>query len=862
MVAAVEGMSQEELVSELTALRAELDRRAADEPKGRKLLQELELHQQELEAQNRELRRAQQQLEDSRNRYAELYDFAPVGYCTLDGGGVIEELNLTAGAMLGYDRGWLVGTPLSVALPPDQRPGFFTFLADCATRGGEAVLEATFAGRPGAPGMVQLVATPRRGPEGAARGYLMAITDIAERKVLEARLRFLADVSELVGSRTDLEGTLANVARLAVPFLADVCFVDLLDERGEIRRLDAVLSEVPAPADLGETLKRASLADSRSPQARVIDSSHPVLFPALAALAAELGHEHPLVFALGSAGVTSLMVVPLVARGQTLGALTFGTCRAGRPYATADLAFAQELARRAAMGVDNARLLAVHQRNTRAREDLLSVVSHDLKAPLTVIQLSIASVLRGRTEAADRRLHGRRELRRIHQASERMTVLINDLLDAATIEAGRFAVDAGRAQVRPLLVDAVEQLAPVAAAKKVSLELDCGECPDVVADGGRIQQVLANLIGNAIKFTPGGGTVTVGAEPAADFVRVWVRDTGPGIAPEDAEHVFDRFWKAKRGLRTGSGLGLFIAQGIVAAHGGRIWVDTQPPPGSEFSFTLPVASADTAWVRAPLISVLHGEAPAGAPRAGEPPGHGLEPAGRKPTRSWLDREHLDIVAHELRSAAMSVQLQLEKLSSPHAEALRAGQAECLKRATAALARLNVAIETTLQQAMLDYGALRPLARPFDVVEVATVLAELFRPMAERKEISVRISADRNSRRRLESDPDLVRLMLTQLLLNALRRSPRGVVELSVADRRAEWRIAVRDSGPLLSDSARIEAFEVSPGAGPGLALVRNLALALGGHVDVASVRSRGSSFSFTLPAKFPAPSRGPAGRAR
>ncbi len=839
-------MSREQLARELASLRAQLSDRS--EPSHR-LLDELKLHQAELEAQNVQLRRAQEELEQSRNRYAELYDFAPVGYCTLDAAGVIEEVNLTAAAMLGYDRGPLVGAPLGLMLPAAQRQRFQAFLAQRRAEATEGTLEVTLAGRPGAALAAQLVVTPRRPVAGGpGSGFLVALIDIRPLKQLEARLRFLADVSELVGSGIELEGTLGRVSALAVPFLADLCFVDLLDEAGTISRLEPAFADPSRSAVLGPGLRAAATGEPGTPQTRAITSCVGRLYPALAQLGQELGPGHPLAEVLASAGAHSMMVVPLMTRGRTLGALTFATCDAARRYDLSDLAFAEEIARRAAMSLDNARLLARQQRDTRAREDLLAVVSHDLKTPLSVIAMSIGSAMRGFTEANDRRQSGRRDLSRALRATERMAVLINDLLDAASIDAGQFAVDAGRMPLPALVTDAVELFVPLASAKDVSLSATCGEVAEVLGDPGRVQQVLANLLGNAIKFTPPGGAISVGADPAGDYVRVWVRDSGPGIPAAQAVHVFDRFWKAERSRRGGSGLGLFIARGIVAAHGGRIWVEQAAAGGSCFSFTLAraAATAPPAHVGA-AVEALGGSMAKHAYAAGELARPLRAPVRRGPARTWLDLEYLGLASHELREPATAIALQLDRLACGRDGTLSRAQGLTVRRLTGAVGRLNAAIEMVLQQALLDHGLLRPLARPFQPAEVAAGLADTLRPFAHRKELELRLSLAGSAARTLDSDPELVKVMLEQLLLNAIRRSSRGVVEVSVASASSGWRFAVNDPGPTLAGEALRAAFDVSGAAGPGLALVRDLSVALGGKTEVASMREYGTTFAVLLP---------------
>ncbi|MFW6078682.1 MAG: ATP-binding protein [Gemmatimonadota bacterium] len=223
---------------------------------------------------------------------------------------------------------------------------------------------------------------------------------------------------------------------------------------------------------------------------------------------------------------------------------------------------------------------------TRARDDVLSIVAHDLRNPLGTI--AGAAELLGMDLAEDERA---RQLAIIQRTIERMDRLIQDLLDVARMEAGRFEVTPSAEDVGPLLAEAVESARAAATARGVRLEREMPDrLPRVMADHGEIMRVLSNLIGNAIKFADEGGRVTVRAEPepADRFIRISVSDTGPGIPPDQLSHLFERFWKARRKGGTGAGLGLAIARGIVEAHGGRIGVESEPGVGSTFHFTLPV----------------------------------------------------------------------------------------------------------------------------------------------------------------------------------------------------------------------------------------------------------------------------------
>jgi signal transduction histidine kinase len=283
----------------------------------------------------------------------------------------------------------------------------------------------------------------------------------------------------------------------------------------------------------------------------------------------------------------SLIAVPLVIRDQLLGVLVLGSSTPTRQYDTDDLRFAEALAERAALAIENGRLYKTAVRATRLRDELLGIVAHDLRNPLAAIQLQ-AAAMRPKASQAERRSTKPRE--NILRAVDRMGQLIGDLLDLTTIESGKLSIERAALAPRQLVADAVETQRTLAEGASQELKIDViGKSPDVWGDQTRLLQVLENLVGNAIKFTPAGGRVTVGAAPRETEVLFWVADTGAGIAPEDLPHVFDRFWQAKKGSRKGAGLGLPIAKGIVESHGGRLWVESTIGRGSVFFFTVPQA---------------------------------------------------------------------------------------------------------------------------------------------------------------------------------------------------------------------------------------------------------------------------------
>ena len=222
----------------------------------------------------------------------------------------------------------------------------------------------------------------------------------------------------------------------------------------------------------------------------------------------------------------------------------------------------------------------------RSRDEILAIVAHDLRNPLNNVLLNTSALLRD-ARPGNGRLVKRGEA--IRRSALRMDEMISDLVDAAGIETGRLSVDLCIVDAPSIVAEVVETMAPLAVEKGLTLEKSVTASRPIRADRGRVHQVLSNLIGNAIKFTPAGGTVRVSAEDASGAVLFKVSDTGAGIPAREVEKVFRRYWRSDRSEGGGLGLGLFIARSLVAAHGGTIWVESAVGRGSTFSFTIPCA---------------------------------------------------------------------------------------------------------------------------------------------------------------------------------------------------------------------------------------------------------------------------------
>jgi two-component system, chemotaxis family, sensor kinase Cph1 len=259
------------------------------------------------------------------------------------------------------------------------------------------------------------------------------------------------------------------------------------------------------------------------------------------------------------------------------------------PWTPSNLEAADELQRRA-IEVDLQRRVLSEQRAVRARDDLLAVVSHDLRSPLSGILLE-SDVLMLRPTPLEPELRARMlrgSVERIRRSASHMKALTDDLLDLATIEAHRFALHLQLVETRGLVEEASQIASALAQAKRIALVTQLIDTPRLQADPERILRVFSNLLGNAIKFTPEGGKITVRAERRGDDLSIAVADTGPGIPAENLPHLFDRYWKAAGTNKPGSGLGLYIASGIIEAHGGKLSAESSSA-GARFIFTLPIA---------------------------------------------------------------------------------------------------------------------------------------------------------------------------------------------------------------------------------------------------------------------------------
>ena len=405
------------------------------------------------------------------------------------------------------------------------------------------------------------------------------------------RAAFKAEAGNLLASSLDYETTLKNVARLSIPNFADWCAVELLEEHGHIKVV-AVEHADPAKVEfawrLRERYPHSAQAERGVPQ--VLRSGRAELYEEIddtLLLEGALNAEH--LSLLQTLHLKSAIIAPMTVHGRTIGAITFIFAESGRRYDREDLEVAVALAQRAALAVENSRLHSELRRALRTRDDLLAVVSHDLRNPLHTVKMRVASIARHLPPAPEGETT-RRGIERIEASIQRMEQLIADLLDLGSIEAGRLKVVPKEEKVNALLAQAFDESHSLAAEKALHLRLmPPAEDLRVHCDRERILQVFSNLMGNAIKFTPAGGSVILRAFHEDRWVRFVVENSGSFIQPAHLERIFDRYYQESENEVRGVGLGLFIARGIVASHGGCIWAESSTASGPSFSFPLSLA---------------------------------------------------------------------------------------------------------------------------------------------------------------------------------------------------------------------------------------------------------------------------------
>jgi PAS domain S-box-containing protein len=432
------------------------------------------------------------------------------------------------------------------------------------------------------------LASSAREAEGAGREAALR----GEVQAAERRASFLSEASSiLVATSLDFDSTLKALARLAVSRLADWCVLHSLEADGELQRAEVAHRDPELERELEAAVGRTLHADWEQMVRTVISTGQSQTLEAVVDegwFQSPPGRELP-PDALRRLSRGSVMVTPLMGRGRVLGAITFVAADDQHSYDEDDLMLAEELGRRAAIALDNARLYREAQEANRAKSDFLAVISHELRTPLNAIM--------GYSDLLDAEISGdlterqRRQIGRIRASARHLLQLIEEILSFARIEAGGEEVRPELVSVAQLLDEAAAVIEPMAEAKTLEFRLEPPE-PDITleSDPGKARQVLVNLLSNAVKFTE-RGSVTLAARRDGGHVVFDVLDTGVGIAQEQLSRVFDPFWQAESPNTRrvgGTGLGLSVSRRYARLLRGELRVESEPGRGTRFSFHLPL----------------------------------------------------------------------------------------------------------------------------------------------------------------------------------------------------------------------------------------------------------------------------------
>jgi len=450
--------------------------------------------------------------------------------------------------------------------------------------------------------------TPYRDRRGEITGLVGITIDITDRKRAEeqirvhaARLQVLAEASRRFSEAIlDFQALLDEVSQRIAQLLGDACVIRLLSEDGQWLELVAVYHPNPeAIALIREILSASPQRINEGLTSSVMQTGQPLLIPVVSQEELHASAKQEYLPYLDRFGVNSILIVPLRVRGRVIGVLHLSRDRPGRPYTVDDLVFLQDLADRAALAIDNARLYSQALEANRLKDDFLAIVSHELRTPINAV-LGWATLLRTRKFNEGKKAQA---LEIIERNAKLQTQLIEDLLDISRLIQGKLRLNLRPLHIIPVLEATIKAVLPTAESKAIQIvSVFDPTVGQVCADSNRLQQVISNLLSNAIKFTPVGGRVKVRLSVVSDrqqktdngqwttqnHAQIEVSDTGKGISPDFLPYVFDRFRQAESAItrsNSGLGLGLAIVHQLVELHGGTVYADS-PGIGQGATFTV------------------------------------------------------------------------------------------------------------------------------------------------------------------------------------------------------------------------------------------------------------------------------------
>jgi signal transduction histidine kinase len=443
----------------------------------------------------------------------------------------------------------------------------------------------------GSRGVGRFDAVPVRCDQGNILAAVMTALDVTDQRRRLTSRRFLSDAGTLIASSLDYVSTLRNLARLAVPALADWCTVDLLDPAGEIERVAIESIDARRAATAMQLARRyPPTLETEVGVARVIRTGTSELAPRVTPeMLDRFTRSAKQRKFLGELGIESVMIVPLVSRGNPIGSIILVSAESGRRYTPDDLEVAEELATRAALAVENSRLFDQSRAATEAKSDFLAVMSHELRTPLTAI-IGFAELLQlGVPDPVTAKQKEQAE--RIEISARHLLQLIEEILTLVTIESGERRAHRSEVHVNSLIRRAVAIIEPMARVKDLPFSVTYAPGDPILrSDSDKLLQVLLNLLSNAVKFTH-EGEIAIRAACEGDSLVFEVSDTGIGLSPEHLARIFEPFWQAERPITRragGTGLGLTICHRLADLLAAEIEAEGEEGAGCTFRVRIPV----------------------------------------------------------------------------------------------------------------------------------------------------------------------------------------------------------------------------------------------------------------------------------
>jgi PAS domain S-box-containing protein len=513
----------------------------------------------------------------------------------LDRTGKVISWNPGAERIKGWKAEEVIGKSYEIFFPEeDRRIGRPAHILQKAMSAGTYSEQGWRVKKDGTQFMAEITLNAIYGQNGELVGFAKITRDITEKK--EKRLTFLAEVSEQLNASIQYEQTLKTLATRLVPEMADWCGVDMVREDGGIDRL-AVVHINPAKVELAYAVHEEFPFNPAAPTgvAKVLRTGMPEFFPVITQeMINALPHTPRQRELLNELNLSSVVVVPLIARGKTLGAITLAMAESKRRYTEEDVEFAQDVARRAAMAVDNARLYTESQQALALRDDFLSIASHELKTPVTSVKAFLQALEQRMSKPEQFDFKKNREYMHLSiKQVDRLGAIINDLLDITRINKGKMQYDFQILSIGPMVAEVVERMSVSFPSHIIACKLQ-DLTAKVRIDALRFEQVLTNLITNAVKYSPTGSVIDISTYGEDEDVCIAIKDRGIGISQEEQELIFNRYYRTKDAISSkasGMGIGLYIASQLIDAHNGKLTVNSTPGQGSTFIITLPRAEA-------------------------------------------------------------------------------------------------------------------------------------------------------------------------------------------------------------------------------------------------------------------------------